>query len=104
MLSQEQLQELEAQHGRIAHVRSRTEGEWEIVLKKPKRSDYKMYRTQSSNPRDLLDAQEILVRKMLVFPDADTFAAMLEEYPAIPEACTMAVVNLTGMAVAADSK
>lgn len=104
MLTQEQIQELEVQHGRIAHVRSRTEGEWEVVLKKPKRSDYKMFRSQSHNSSQAADAQEILVRKMVVYPDADAFMAMLEEYPAIPEACTGAVALLTGLAAAADSK
>lgn len=104
MISKEQLDELETLHGRIAHVRSLREGEWEVVLKKPRRADYKMFRSQSHNAAQASDATEILVRKLVVYPSADEFMALLEEYPAIPEACSGAVGMLVGISAAADSK
>jgi hypothetical protein len=88
MLSQEQISAFEAQHGDVLVLRGKPGKDelpkWEIVLKKPSRAQYKMFRNavQKSDP----DAQENLVIGICVHPDRATFQALLDRFPAIPEA------------------
>lgn len=87
----ERLAELEAQHGRIAHVRGKSEpvgkyaallaasrggptngaGEevapWEAVFRKPTRGEYKAFRSRAHNPSQKPEAQEILARNTIVW-------------------------------------
>jgi len=102
-ITQEELDKLEATHGRIAHLRGKG-GTWEIVLRKPNRAEYKQFRSRSNNPELAPDAQEQLARQCVVYPSRDAFDALLEEWPAIPEAASKAFSNLMGLAVEADSK
>lgn len=105
MINKEQLSELEATHKRIAHVQGKgTPTPWEVVLRKPTRAEYKHYRSQSNNPAQTADAQEILVRKLVVHPSAEAFDVMLEEWPGIAEACGNAISILAGFSAAADAK
>lgn len=103
MLSDEQLSELEAKHKRVARVRSK-DGEWEIVLRRPTRAEYKQFRTRSHNPGTVADAQETLARQCVVYPSREAFDALLEEWPAIPEAASGAFSRLMGLAIDDDSK
>jgi len=83
-------------HGRVEHVKSKYEGQWEVVLRKPKRAEYKAFRAgaQGNNP----DAQENLVRQLIVEPEgAAAIDALIEDYAGIPEACSDAIFKLTGM-------
>jgi hypothetical protein len=84
-LTQEDLDKLKTQHGEIWHVKG-TNGSWEIVFKKPARKDYKMFRANSANPARKPEAQEILLRACIVYPPLSEFDALLEKFPAIPEA------------------
>lgn len=105
MIPKEKIEELEATHKRIAVVRGNGDPPaWEIVMRKPTRAEYKMFRAQLTNPAQAPDAQEILVRKCVVYPDAAAFDAMLEDYPAIPEAVGDALRRLIGLGAAEDTK
>jgi len=96
MLSKEQLDQIEEKYKRVAHLKGKGEPPpWEMVLRKPTRAEYKMFRSQTHNPAQVADAQEMLVRKLCVFPvDVD---ALIEEWPGIPEACGKAIQHLTGL-------
>lgn len=100
-ITQEKLDELEVLHKRIAHVKGRPnakgEPEWEVVYRKPKRAEYKMFRRNASNEQAKSEAQEILARQLVVYPELSAFDALLEDYPGIPEASSKAFVCLNGM-------
>lgn len=94
-ITKEELEKFSNIHKGCAHVVSKR-GDWEIVLRKPTRPEYKQYRSRHhGNDADM--AQEILVRQIRVYPDTDAFDAMLEEFPGIPEALTKTVLRLCGM-------
>jgi hypothetical protein len=97
LITEERIKELEAAHGTIAHVRG-ANGQWEVVLRKPKRAEYKVFRSMSTRPETKADAQENLVRRLMVEPaDPKAIDALLEDWVGIPEACTKALYDLTGM-------
>lgn len=107
-LTDEALAELETKHKRIARVRGKANADgshpWEIVIRKPTRAEYKRFRSHVSNENTKADATELLVRAVVVFPTPDAFDALLEEWPAIPEAASEALLRLMGLAVEADLK
>lgn len=102
VLTEEAIKELETTHKRVAHLHD-VGGEWEIVLRKPTRPEYKHFRAMI-NGAQASDAQEMLVRKLCVYPDRETFDALLEDWPGIPEACGAAIKSLTGMSASEDLK
>lgn len=106
MLSPEDLTELETKYVRIAHLKGKGEPPpWEVVLRKPTRAEYKMYRSNMNNPAAKSDAQENMFRATCVFPPRGSPQdALLDDYPAIPEACGDAFANLLGLEVAIDLK
>lgn len=109
MLTQEQLDELETKHGRIAHIRGKTPAPtaknpspqcpWEVVFRKPKGTDYKYFRKLAHNPATVSDAQEWLARATVVYPSREAFDALLEDYPGIPEIAAKPLGELAGFAV-----
>lgn len=106
-VTKEILDELEVKHKRIAHLKGKSDDgapPWEIVIRKPSRAEYKQYRAQSHNQATVADAQEILVRKIAVYPTGDALEALLDDWPAIPEACGKALGALTGLSAAEDVK
>jgi hypothetical protein len=109
--SQEEIDKLEQQYGRIAVVRSANRDklgypEWTIVLRKPNRGEYKMFRAQTNNPAQKADAQETFIRQTCVVPDRVGLDALLEEYPGIAdsEGVTEACKALTGLSSVQDAK
>ena len=98
MLTDVQIQELEAKHGRIGVVRSRDGKSWEIVLRKPSRMEYRQFRSNVNNPQRHDMAQETLVKQTCVSPDGAGLEALLDEWPGIPEACSRILIELAGMA------
>lgn len=102
-LTAEHLSELEAQYKRIARVRGK-DGAWEFVMRKPTRGEYKQFRARLNDDRTKSDAQDALVRVLCVYPSKEAFDALLEEWPAIPEAASEALLALMGMATEADLK
>jgi hypothetical protein len=110
MLTKDQLKDLEVKHVRIAHVRSayendKGEPEWEVVLRKPNRTEYKHLRAATHNQSTVADAQEQTVRKLIVYPDnPQAVDQLFEEWPGIGEACGSALLALSGSAAKADLK
>ncbi len=106
LLSSEAIEKLEAEHGRIAHVRAKEDNRgdvaWEVVLRKPKRAEVKMFRAQSHNPAQQSEAQEILTRKICVYPSIEKLDALLEDGWAIGEACGPALNRLIGVGVGSE--
>lgn len=108
----EQIAAFEEAYGRIAvsasaNARPTAEGqkelpEWTVVLRRPKRGEYKMFRAQSK--QDKADAQEALVRSIMVYPATDQIDPLFEEYPALAEGVSRALSSLVGMAVRDDGK
>jgi hypothetical protein len=108
-LSDEQIAAFKETHKRVAHVVSANQAddgspEWEIVLRKPSRAEYKMLRSMSHDPNRVADAQEMMVRKLVVHPVPTAFDALLEDFPGIPEACGKALLALAGAAGGEDAK
>jgi hypothetical protein len=112
-ITQEQLESLEGLHKRVAYVIGKDKA-WEIVLRKPNRTEYKAFRSRTHKPDQVADAQEILCRQIVVGVDTstgaliatdpastklvrDTFDALLEEWPGIPESCADTLQDLVGM-------
>ena len=109
MISAEDLAKLEADHKRVALVKSfdKTpdgEPEWCVVYKKPNRGQYKQFRSRINNESLAPDATEQLARALVVYPSPEAFDALLEEWPAIPEASSKALLRLMGMAAEPDLK
>ena len=94
----DKLLELEAKHGRIGVVTHPDGKSWAIVLRKPRRNEYKMFRAHSNNPQRLADAQEVLVTQTCIWPaDPNALQALMDEWPGIPEACGRTLIELAGM-------
>lgn len=103
MLTQAEVEALEATHKRVAHLKG-TGDAWEVVLRKPTRAEYKRFRAMSHNPAQVAEAQEILARSTVVYPSKEAFDALLEDWPGIPEACGKAFTELSGIAHQEDVK
>ena len=109
-ITPEQLAAFEAQHKRIAYIKSSetlADGktpEWEIVLRRPTRTEYKMLKQALNNDRTTVDAFEQCVRKLSLFPEGQALDVLIEEWPGIPEACWKAFERLAGMAGAEERK
>lgn len=90
LLTKEQLDALEATHGEIIHVLGSKDKSdvprWEVVLRKPKRSEWKRARAMFHNPAQVSEANETIVRMCAVYPIDAALDALLEKYPACPEA------------------
>jgi len=108
--TEEEIAALDAQYKRTAVVKAvRSNGEgpiWCVVLRKPSRPEYKLWRSQTHDEGLKADSQELLVRKLIVWPklDAAGIEALLDDWPGIPEACGQALLDLTGAAGKADVK
>lgn len=98
MLTDEALKELETKYGRVARVRAK-DGSWCVVFRKPKRAEYKRMRSMAHNPSQVSEAQEVLARATVVYPSAEAFDALLEDYPGIAEASAKALSELAGLSV-----
>lgn len=95
----EQLAALEATHGRIGVVTHHDGKSWVVVLRKPKRGEYKQFRAQSSDTAQRPMAQERLFVATCVYPGTPAeIDALLEDWPGIPEACGTMLMSLAGMA------
>jgi len=102
-VTDELLKELESKHQRVCHLRGR-DGGWEVVFRRPTRQEYKRFKASMHNPQLAPDAQEQLARQCVVHPSKEAFDALLEDFPAIPEAASEAFSRLMGLAVEADTK
>jgi hypothetical protein len=87
MLTPEQLQKLRDDNPKgVIHLVGKN-NRWECVFRTPKRStEFKPYKARCHNPAQVSDALEILARQIVVFPTHEAFDALLDDFPAIPEA------------------
>ena len=101
-ITTEVLDALREKHKRIAHVKSaRTNGdgktpEWEFVIRSPKRSEYKQFRSQVHNEARKAEATEILVRQLVIYPTPGEFDALMEDWPALCDGCGGTLNALAG--------
>jgi hypothetical protein len=103
MLTKEEIAALETEHKRIAVVRF-SDADFCVVYKKPLRAQYKQFRSRVNNETLAPDALEQLARQLVVHPSPEAFDALLEEWPAIPEGSSKALLRLMGMAADIDVK
>jgi len=105
VVSKEKLEELEALHKRIGVVTHPDGKSWYVVLRKPKRAEYKLFRANSNNPQLQAEAQEKLFKCTCVVPATQPeIEALLDEWPGIPEACARMFIELAGMAGVEEGK
>ncbi len=104
----EQIAALEAKHRRVivvhASLEENDEPVWSVVLRKPTRPEYKMVRAELLDEARKPDATERLFRKICVLPDGAGIDALLDEWPAVPEACSEFMLAMLGAAGKADAK
>jgi preprotein translocase subunit Sss1 len=95
------LEELYAKHRTIGIVVARDEKSWATVLRKPNRSEYKLFRANCNNAAQVSAAQETLYKAISIVPDGiGAIESLLTKWPGIPEACAEAGTfqRLSGMA------
>ena len=101
-LTPEILAALREKHKRIAHIKSaRTQAdgktpEWQFVIRSPKRSEYKQFRSQVHNEARKAEATEILVRQLVIHPSGDEFDVLMEDWPALCDGCGGTLNALAG--------
>lgn len=104
-VTQTLLDDLEAKHKRVAHLKGPGDPvPWEVVIRKPTRPEYKQFRAMSHNPSQVSEAQEVLIRKICVYPERDALDALLDDWPGIPESCGKAIASLAGISAQEDVK
>jgi|GEM_PF-5322365 len=91
MLTPEAIEDIRTAAGvaEVVHVRgkldAKEEPRWEVVMRKPKRVEWKHYRAMAHDPARASDANEVLFRKCCIHPPSAGIDALLDNYPAIPE-------------------
>ena len=101
-ITKEVLDALRQKHKRIAHLKSsRTleDGktpEWQFVIRAPKRSEYKRFRSEVHNESRKSEATETLVRQLVIFPTPEEFDALMEDWPALCDGCGGTLNALAG--------
>lgn len=89
--------ELEAKYGTLRGMKHRTKS-LAVLLREPKRGEYKMFRAKAQNDRTKPDAQETLFKQVCVFPEtAAAVEALLEQWAGCPEACTPLLEEMVGL-------
>lgn len=99
--------ELRAKYGRVAVVSFSPE--LEIAIRAPTRGEYKVCRSMMHNPAQQADAQEDLIRKIVVWCSGEcssqpaalkAFDALLQTYPGLCEnrAASAEISEFTGIA------
>lgn len=86
MLTKDELDKLrEANPNGIVHLVG-AGGRYECVFRTPTRAEYKMFRAAIHNDARKSDANETIALQTVVYPTRDAFDALLNTFPAIPEA------------------
>lgn len=97
IVSAEKQAELEAKYGELRALRHASKP-LAVVLREPRRAEYKMYRAGAINERTRPEAQETLFKQICVFPEgAAAIEQLLDAWPAAPEACTALIDKLAGL-------
>ena len=90
MLSEENVRAYEAQYGDVVHVvgpreTPAAEPAWELVMRRPKRAEYRFYKTNMLSDRTKVDANTILLSQVTVYPDPKALDDLLGRFWAIPD-------------------
>ena len=92
------LEELEALHKRIGVVTHPDGKTWAVVLRKPTRNEYKLFKANANNPAATSESQERLFKATCVLPAGlPAIEVLLDDWPGIPEACSKTFSMLAGM-------
>ena len=111
-ISQAEYEDLQSRHRRVCLIQG---GGQEVVIRAPTRAEYKVARAAVHDPRQIADAQEDLVRKLVVYCNGVSgdwatvvaaFDAMLETYPGFCESKVVGskVNEFTGIEMANSGK
>lgn len=86
MLTKDELDKLREQNpGGIVHLVGAGD-RYECVFRTPTRAEYKMFRANLHNDARKADANEVLAMQVVVHPSREAFGALLDRFPAIPDA------------------
>lgn len=101
----EAIRELEAKYGRIAVNSDPSATAWCIIVRKPKRTEYREFRDMMNKGASAAGAQETLIKRTCVYVGGfPTLDALLEEWPGAADACGGSVVQLVGLAAVEQGK
>lgn len=96
------LDALREKHGEL-HELPLGEGE-AVLVRRPRRADYKKFRGKADREATRADALEILARDCIVWPDVAAFEAMLERRPALADVVGGKLLELAGLSEDPDTK
>lgn len=68
----------------------------EVLVRAPKRGEWKRFKSAAINEKQRADATENLVRSCVVYPPEAEFSALLERFPALADSLGEIVVDLAG--------
>lgn len=98
MLTSEQIEEFRTKYKRIAHVVG-TDNAWEVVLRKPTRAEFKRYKGLLHGEGKAAACEWMAIATCVHPASPEAFEALLEDYPAIPEACSPKIALIVGLSV-----
>ena len=79
-------------------------GEIHILVRPPKRDEYKRFLAQALDQNKKLDAMENLLGWCTVYPDADGLNQLLDLYPAVAPKLAEKTLDLAGASVSVEKK
>lgn len=68
----------------------------EVLVRAPKRGEWKRFKAAAINEKQRADATENLVRSCVVYPAEAEFTKLLDRYPALADSLGEVVVDLAG--------
>lgn len=101
LLGEELRKKLELEHGEVVAVQTKAGVAAFRVFKK---GEYDRYNRALMDEKTRADAFSLLVRTCVVHPDATTFTAWVDKYPAIVTTCISHVLELGGLNAEAEAK
>ena len=88
------IDKLKSEHGECKLIKTNN---LEIVIRRPKRGEYKRFMRSVSSDRDKSDAIETLVKDCVVHPSLKEFDALLDMLPALCEELGEHVLEMAGL-------
>jgi hypothetical protein len=103
--SKEETDKLQAAYGKVYLLEAKFEGvTYEVAVRRPRRAEYKAYRSAAFAPDKKEFAVETLLLDVLVSPSREEFDKMLDAFPAGTEVFGAKVVEMLGNNVEASAK
>ncbi|UZX16560.1 hypothetical protein KQ693_05890 [Thermus sp. PS18] len=87
------LERLRAEHGEVYWVEAAGVG---LVVRPPRRAEYRRFRAMTLDPERRGDATERLVRDCVVWPSPEELDRILETRPALADAVASRLLELAG--------